>query len=157
MSWMNVHMCVCSCHILNIYSMVLQVASNNFTSYEMGHLVLSGIDFRCHGFTEFMCGERVEYAWLMQLAFGRVTGAFSTPQVRRPVCLRVCMYMYIYVRGIVCCEHGWEWGVCNICAYVIVRVCCLDNFVHVCAHMYMLCVRAVHGSHTHPLSWGWFH
>ena len=118
MSWMNVHMCVCSCHILNIYSMVLQVASNNFTSYEMGHLVLSGIDFRCHGFTEFMCGERVEYAWLMQLAFGRITGAFSTPQVRQSVCLRVCMYMYIYVRGIVCCEHGWECGVCNICAYV---------------------------------------
>lgn len=47
----------------------------------MGHAVLNGVDFRCHGFTEYLYGERVEYAWLMQLIIGRIAGAFSTQQV----------------------------------------------------------------------------
>lgn len=47
----------------------------------MGHVVLNGIDFRCHGLTEYLYGERVEYAWLMQLFVGRIAGAFSTQQV----------------------------------------------------------------------------
>ena len=59
--------------------------SNNQVSdsqYTMGHLVLNGVDFRCHGLTEFLYQERVEYAWLMQLCVGRIAGAFSTQQVR---------------------------------------------------------------------------
>ena len=52
------------------------------SQFEMGHAVLNGVDFRCHGFTEYLYGERVEYAWLMQLVVGRIGGAFSTQQVR---------------------------------------------------------------------------
>ena len=52
------------------------------SQYTMGHVVLNGVDFRCHGLTEYLYGERVEYAWLMQLAIGRIAGAFSTQQVR---------------------------------------------------------------------------
>lgn len=52
------------------------------SQYAMGHVVLNGVDFRCHGLTEYLYGERVEYAWLMQLAMGRIAGAFSTQQVR---------------------------------------------------------------------------
>ena len=53
------------------------------SAYELGHAACSGIDLNCHGFTEFMCQERVEYAWLMQLLVGRITGAISSEQVRR--------------------------------------------------------------------------
>ena len=49
--------------------------------YELGTLGLTGLDFNCHGFTEFLCQERVEYGWLMQLLVGRITGAVCTEQV----------------------------------------------------------------------------
>lgn len=52
-------------------------------TYELGHVACSGINFNCHGFTEFMCQERVEYAWLMQLLVERITGAVSTEQVQQ--------------------------------------------------------------------------
>ena len=51
------------------------------SQYDMGHVVLNGIDFRCHGLTEYLYQERVEYAWLMQLCVGRIAGAASTQQV----------------------------------------------------------------------------
>ena len=51
------------------------------SQYDMGHVVLNGVDFRCHGLTEHLYQERVEYAWLMQLHVGRIAGAFSTQQV----------------------------------------------------------------------------
>ena len=57
----------------------LQVSDSQYT---MGHAVLNGVDFRCHGLTEYLHQERVEYAWLMQLHVGRIAGAFSTQQVR---------------------------------------------------------------------------
>ena len=62
------------------------------SQFEMGHAVLNGVDFRCHGFTEYLYGERVEYAWLMQLVVGRIGGAFSTQQVRNE---RTNKYYYI--------------------------------------------------------------
>ena len=43
--------------------------------------MINSIDFNCHGFTEYLCQERVEYAWMMQLLVGRVTGVVSPLQV----------------------------------------------------------------------------
>ena len=55
---------------------------------ELGHIAFQGLNFNCHGLTEMMCGERVEYAWLMQLQLHRITGALSTLQVwGRDTCL----------------------------------------------------------------------
>lgn len=51
------------------------------SQYDLGHILLNGVDFRCHGLTDYLCQERVEYAWLMQLTIGRIAGAFSTQQV----------------------------------------------------------------------------
>ena len=52
--------------------------------YEMGNVACTGLDLNCHGFTEFMCEERVEYAWLMQLQVGRIMGGVSSEQVSEP-------------------------------------------------------------------------
>lgn len=49
--------------------------------HDLGHIFINGIDLNCHGFTEFLCEERVEYAWMMQLLLGRITGALSSLQV----------------------------------------------------------------------------
>ena len=50
-------------------------------SSRLGHVVINAIDFNCHGFTQYLCQERVEYAWLMQLQLGRVVGAVSPLQL----------------------------------------------------------------------------
>lgn len=65
--------------------LVLQVTSPSAspTNHDLGHVVISSIDLNCHGFTEFLCQERVEYSWMMQLLIGRLTGAVSSLQVRR--------------------------------------------------------------------------
>lgn len=39
------------------------------------------MQLNCHGLTEMLCGERVEYAWLMQLQLNRVSAALTTLQV----------------------------------------------------------------------------
>ena len=49
--------------------------------HDLGHIFIDGIDLNCHGLTEFLCEERVEYAWMMQLLLGRITGALSALQV----------------------------------------------------------------------------
>ena len=51
------------------------------THHQLGHVFINGIDLNCHGLTEFLCAERVEYAWMMQLLVGRITGAVSSLQV----------------------------------------------------------------------------
>ena len=48
---------------------------------ELGHIVCGGLQLNCHGLTEMLCGERVEYAWLMQLQLSRITAALTTSQV----------------------------------------------------------------------------
>ena len=68
------------------------------SQYEMGHAVLNGVDFRCHGFTEYLYGERVEYAWLMQLVIGRIAGAFSTQQVSEGVREATCIGVTTLIR-----------------------------------------------------------
>ncbi len=50
-------------------------------SHMLGHVIIQSINFNCHGFTEYMCAERVEYAWMMQLLIGRITGAVSPRQL----------------------------------------------------------------------------
>lgn len=60
--------------------------------YEVGHVVLDSVDFNCHGFTEYLCEERVEYAWMMQLVIGRITGAVSSMQVEYRFLLTVLKY-----------------------------------------------------------------
>ena len=50
---------------------------------EMGHVLCGGLQLNCHGLTEMLLGERVEYAWLMQLDVHQVTGVVSTSQVCR--------------------------------------------------------------------------
>ena len=49
--------------------------------YELGHLACTGFAFSCHGLTDYLCQERVEYGWMMQLQVGRITGAVSSQQV----------------------------------------------------------------------------
>ena len=49
---------------------------------ELGHVACGGLQLNCHGFTEMLCGERVEYAWLMQLQLHRISAALTTLQVR---------------------------------------------------------------------------
>ena len=56
-------------------------AQGSGTKYELGHVLVGGVAFNCHGFTEYLCQERVEYAWMMQLKIGRITGSVSTRQV----------------------------------------------------------------------------
>ena len=48
---------------------------------ELGHVVCGGLQLNCHGLTEILLRERVEYAWLMQLQVHRITAALSTAQV----------------------------------------------------------------------------
>ena len=44
-------------------------------------MIVSGVSLRCHGFTELLCEERVEYAWLINLTIKRIAGTVSTLQV----------------------------------------------------------------------------
>ena len=44
-------------------------------------MALSGVKFTCHGFTEFLLKERVEYAWMMKLDIGKIAGCISGDQV----------------------------------------------------------------------------
>ena len=62
--------------------------------YSLGHASCSGVDFLCHGFTEFLLQERVEYGWLMKLIIGKIAGNVSVDQVH-------CQYNYC---TIVSCE-----------------------------------------------------
>lgn len=48
---------------------------------EVGHVVCGGLQLNCHGLTEMLLGERVEYAWLMQFQINKITAALSTAQV----------------------------------------------------------------------------
>jgi hypothetical protein len=48
---------------------------------ELGHIACGGIQLNCHGLTEMLCRERVEYAWLMQLQLHRISAALTTLQL----------------------------------------------------------------------------
>jgi hypothetical protein len=48
---------------------------------EVGHVLCGGLQLNCHGLTEMLLGERVEYAWLMQLQVNKITAALSTAQL----------------------------------------------------------------------------
>ncbi len=61
----------------------LRQSCDQSSANELGHLVVSGLSLRCHGFTELLCAERVEYAWLIHLSMARITGTVSTLQVER--------------------------------------------------------------------------
>lgn len=66
---------------------------------ELGNIACTGLELKCDGFTEFFCQERVEYAWLMQLVVGRITGTVSTEQVHvaaRFTYLSALFYYYLY-------------------------------------------------------------
>lgn len=54
---------------------------------EIGHVVCRGLSLNCHGLTDMLVGERVEYAWLMQLDLQKITASFSTAQVFQPLIL----------------------------------------------------------------------
>ena len=56
-------------------------AGEETSGFSMGHMVISSVNFNCHGLTEYLCQERVEYAWMMQLLVGRIVGAMSPRQL----------------------------------------------------------------------------
>lgn len=75
---LSLHVC-----LFNLfYSYLFQGSGgSNSQEYSLGHLVLSGLNFTCHGLTEFMLKERVEYAWMMKLDLGKIVGSISGEQV----------------------------------------------------------------------------
>lgn len=44
-------------------------------------MALSGVTFSCHGLTEILLKERVEYAWMMKLNIGVVSASVSLNEV----------------------------------------------------------------------------
>ena len=64
-----------------LFYVVFQSNNNRASDYNLGYLVLSSVDFRCHGFTELLLMERVEYAWMMKLDIGEIVGTVSAQQV----------------------------------------------------------------------------
>ncbi|XP_019853101.1 PREDICTED: uncharacterized protein KIAA1109-like isoform X3 [Amphimedon queenslandica] len=45
--------------------------------HKLGVVALSGVTFCCHGLTEILLKERVEYAWMMKLNIGAVSASVS--------------------------------------------------------------------------------
>lgn len=65
----------------------------------LGHVVINSIDLNCHGLTEFMCQERVEYAWMIQLLIGRITGAVSPLQLLHAMDWFLTAFVHIFAVG----------------------------------------------------------
>ena len=72
----------------------MQPSSN---AAEVGHVLCGGLQLNCHGLTEMLLGERVEYAWLMQLQVNKITAALSTAQVRWPLFLAIAIRTVVNV------------------------------------------------------------
>jgi hypothetical protein len=68
---------------LNVEPVTIHLPSlgSSPNEYSLGHVALSSIQFTCHGFTEFLLKERVEYAWMMKLDVGKIAGSVSGEQV----------------------------------------------------------------------------
>ena len=51
--------------------------------HKLGVVALSGVTFCCHGLTEILLKERVEYAWMMKLNIGDVLASVSLNEVHK--------------------------------------------------------------------------
>ena len=93
--------------------------------YELGTLGCTGLEFNCHGFTEFLCQDRVEYAWLMQLLVGRITGAVSTEQVlvTHYDIFKSC-YVHVLMFG---CKSGGQ--ITSVCSLATAYIKLLDGYI----------------------------
>lgn len=74
--YLSSFVCMCDYFVQGIYELERNTGQRN-----LGHAVVSGLEFSCHGFTEFMLQERVEYAWMMRLNLGKIFGSASVEQV----------------------------------------------------------------------------
>ena len=86
-----------SVHVPSVETVCAPLAATS--PCRLGHVVINSIDFNCHGFTEFMCQERVEYAWMMQLLIGRITGAASPLQLMRALDWLFTAYVSVAAAG----------------------------------------------------------